>query len=146
MDSKFEVQVQRNDDDEIDNTVRLMLASRGQKLRRRSVCSVVATWRCGVVRVRPCTGGEAGLELAAMADGHVHEQIDEDQKQMSRRRKGGICSAHREVFGEGNGSRMRALAGREEYEVDACFPRTDMSKGTVTLASLQGGFGCFSNL
>ena len=30
------------------------------------------------VRGRPCTGGEAGLELAV---GHAHDPIDEDQKQ-----------------------------------------------------------------
>ena len=75
------------------------------------------------VNGRVCRGGEAGLELelehelAAMADGHVQEQIDEDQKQTSRRREGVRCSAHREVVGEGNGSRMRALAGEDRKSV-----------------------------
>ena len=49
---------------------------------------------------------------------------------------------------KGNGSRTRALAGRERNGVEARFHRTDTSKGTATLASLQGGsgFSCFSNL
>ena len=104
------------------------------------------------MRVCACTGGEVGLELefkhelAAMADGHVQEQIDDDRMQTSRWRKGGRGGAHRDVVGEGNSSRMRALAEEEEEEVDARFPRTYMSKGTATMASLQGGsgFGCFS--
>ena len=62
--------------------------------------------------------------------------------------KGKDAELTERLLAKGNGSRTRALAGRERNEVEARFHRTDTSKGMATLASLQGGsgFGCFSNL
>ena len=78
-----------------------------------------------VMRVCACTGGEARLELefkyelAAMADGHVHDQNDEDQKQTSRRREEGkMWCSQRGCWRRERARGRGRWPGEEEDEVE----------------------------
>ena len=76
MDNKVQSSGTEDDDDEIDGTVRLALAARGQKLVCRCVGSVVVTWRCGwcvCVRARVERRRRRARErqVAAVADGRA---------------------------------------------------------------------------
>ena len=61
-------------------------------------------------RCREQQGGQRH-ELLAMADDDAHEQIDEFQKQTSRRCEGEGYGAHSESEGEENGSGTTATTG-----------------------------------